>query len=101
MDFDIAGDQIDGFAVAGQIIGAFALNFDGRELRRHLCNHPDKLRQNGLDLGLDRSVVAGGNRFAFGVVGIGFNAPADGETIGFFAVHHIGHGFGGFAESQW
>ena len=98
MNLDLAGLQGDGFAVAGEVIGAFALNLDGRELRRGLQDRSGELRQQRLDRLGGRPGVGGLGRTALDVVGVAFLAPAHREAVALATVHHERHRLGGFAE---
>ena len=61
---------------------------------------PVKLRQQGGDGGGVGTRVAGLDRMALGVVGVGLDAPLHGEAIGLFAVLDEGHGLGRLAEGD-
>ena len=97
-DLDRAGFQLHRLAVAGEIIGALALDLDGGIARRHLLDDAGKGRQQRANLVWAGATVAGLDHPALGVVGIPFLAPAHGEAVELAAVHDEGDGLGGFAE---
>ena len=49
VNFDRTRLQVDGLAVARQVIGALALDLDGGVLRRDLLDQAGELRQQGPD----------------------------------------------------
>ena len=52
-----AGRQLDRLAGAGQVVGALAVDLDGRIGRRDLDDLADEARQHGVDLGERRPHV--------------------------------------------
>src|SRR4029078_8440818 len=85
VDEDRAWIEHDGLAAARQIIGAFTGDLDRRISRRHLHALPVKLWAPGFDVATLGALVARVCARTFGVVGIGFATPADGEAISLFA----------------
>src|SRR5664279_1385144 len=97
-NFYRAGLKFHHLAVAGEVIGALAVDLDGGIARRHLLDGAGIGRQqsaNGLRRG---ALIAAGDGAAFGVVGVPFLAPAHGKLVELAAVHHEGNGLGRFAE---
>ena len=84
--------------VARQVVGALAVDLDGRERRRRLQDLAGEARQQRLDGLARRAHVAGGDDLALGVVGVGGRAPAHGEAVVLGAVDGVGHGLGRLAQ---
>src|SRR5258706_4372555 len=76
VDLDWPGLKIDRLAVAGEIVGALAVDLDRRILRRHLRDGAGVARQQRLDRGAVRARIAHGHDAAVGVVGVALLAPA-------------------------
>ena len=68
-------------ALAGEVIGALAADLDRREGRRPLHDLAGEPGQRRLDRLARRPHVRGGDHLAVGVVGVGVDAPADGEAV--------------------
>src|SRR6185312_2297113 len=98
MNLDRAGLQYDGFAVARQVIGAFALDLDRGVLRRDLLDHAGKLRQQGHNGLGGWPEVASPDHPALDIVGIALLAPADREAVALAAVHDEWNRLGGLAQ---
>ena len=98
VDLDRARLQFHHLAVAGEIVGALALDLDGGEARRHLLHLPDEARQQRLDGGRVRGSGRSAHHLALGVVGVGLLAPRDREDVGFAAVHDERDGLGRLAQ---
>src|SRR6202048_4455101 len=98
VNLDRAGLQVDGFAVASEIIGALALDLDGGVLRRGLLDQAGESRQQFPYSLRRRSEVAGLDGAALGIVGVALLAPGDREAIALATVHHERNRLGGFAE---
>ncbi|KAI95994.1 hypothetical protein T281_02355 [Rhodomicrobium udaipurense JA643] len=77
------------FAVAGEVVGALAVDLDRGIAGRSLHDVADELRQRSLHLLCGRASVARANGLAFRVVGVGLDAPADGEVVGLLAIDHM------------
>src|ERR1051326_7553450 len=86
VNLDSARLQFDGLAVARQVVGALAVDLDGRKTRRNLLDRAGKTRQLGAYCRRVRPDRARCRNAAFGVVGVAFLAPADGKAIGLTAV---------------
>ncbi|MNY14299.1 hypothetical protein D3C86_1474690 [compost metagenome] len=100
VDRDPAGVQLELGAVARQVIGALAVDPDGRELGRNLIDLADEGRQRRLHR-LDRGPHVGpGDNLALAVDAVGGDAPVDGEAIDLLGVHHEGHGLGRLAQGN-
>lgn len=84
---DGADGHLDRFAGTGELIGAFAINLDGREIRDTLRNITEELREDALDISKSGRTVSyhSGMRsdFSFWVAGGGGGAEADGGDIFF------------------
>src|SRR5262249_8735723 len=65
-----------GFALARQIVGPLAFDFDRREARRHLLDRSSEARQRRFDGSALRAAFARIHHTAFGVVGVASLAPA-------------------------
>ena len=89
---------VQGFAVAGEVIGTFAIDLDRRKRRRLLHDFAGEARQQSLHRRQVGPRLAGLRRLAFGVVGIGLDSPLHREAIGFFPILHERHGLGRLAE---
>ena len=84
VDLDRARLELDRLAVARQIVGALAVDLDGREAGGTCMISPVKLRQQRLDRLARRAQRRWcATTCAFGVVGVGLGAPAHGEAVGF------------------
>ena len=90
--------NLDGLALARQIVGALAVDLDRREARRHLLDRAGEARQQRRDRGRGRAGFARVRHAAFGIVGVALLAPAHGEDVDLAPVHHERHGLGRFAE---
>src|SRR5712671_2435500 len=101
VNLDRAGLEIDRLAVAGEIVGALAVDLDRRILRRHLRDRAGVARQQRLDRGAGRARLAHGRHAAVGIVGVALLAPAHGEAVGLAAVHDERDGLGRFAKRDW
>lgn len=100
MDHHPAARQCELGTLAGQVIGALAVDLDGAELRRDLIDLADKGRKrraNRLDIGPD--VRAAGD-LALAVEAVGRDPPVDGEAIDLLRLHHEGDGLGRLAEGD-
>ena len=97
-DLDLARRNVDGLAFAGEIVGAFAADLDGGELRRRLHDDAGIFRQQRADLGFVGPLVRGFRHRAFEIVGRALLAPGDGEAVDLRAVHDVGHGLRRLAE---
>ncbi len=98
VDLDGSRFEHDDFAVAGEIISAFAVDLDGGESGRGLHDFADEAGEKRPDLAFAGAGVARCRDGAFLVVGGGLGAPADGEGVGFLAVDGERDGLGRFAE---
>ncbi len=82
---DGADGHLDRFAGTGELIGAFAINLDGREIRDTLRNVTEELREDALDISKSGCTVSyhSGMRsdFSLWVAGGGGGAKADGGDI--------------------
>src|ERR1700677_2715894 len=99
MNDDFARRNFELRAPARQIVGALAADLDRRIGRRGLLDRPEKTRQHRRDLARRRANVGTSDDYALGVVGVGFFAPSDGETIGLGSVLHDGNRLGRLAQS--
>src|ERR1700733_15735826 len=77
VDMDRARFNLEGLAVACEIVGARASDADRGEGRRRLQNFADEARQEALDLGRRGAPIRACDDRPFGVVGRAFLAPAD------------------------
>src|SRR3954471_4668525 len=93
--------ELDLFTIAGQIIGALAVDLNGRELRRDLLDDAGKDRQQRLYRLPRRPRLARPDNTTLGVVGVPLLAPLDGEAVGLAAVHHEGNSLRGLAHRDW
>ena len=100
VDGDRPALKLEVFAIAGEIIGAFAIDFDGGELWRDLFDLADESGQRGKDCVFCRADIGAGDLDAFGIIAGGGDAPLDGEDIVFVGIHGPGDGFGGVAEGD-
>src|ERR1700730_16880666 len=101
MNLDRPRLQLDGLAVARQVIGALALYLAGGILRRDLVDHAGEPWQQVADRIGGGPDLAGLGNPALGIVGVAFLAPGDRKAIALAAVHHERNGLGGFAQRQW
>src|SRR5436190_19730419 len=98
MDFYCASFELDHFAFAGEIIGALARDFHGREARRHLFDQSSEARQESLYLLLRWPFGGVRNNAAFGVIRVALFPPANREAVDLSAFHDERNGFGRLAE---
>ena len=98
MHRDGPGREFNRFTVAGQVVGALAIKFHGGEARRYLLDRAGKSRQQSFNRAAIRTDAAGANDTAFGIVGVAFFAPADGEAVSLSSVKDEWDRFGRFPE---
>src|SRR5262245_3134909 len=98
VNLDRAGLQLDHLAVAGEIIGALAIDLDGREARWNLRDGAGELRKDRADVVGRGPRSAGGINAPLGVVGVALLAPAHGELIDLASIHHKRNGLGRLPE---
>ena len=98
VDRDDAWLELEILAVAGDVIGALAFDFDGGNPRRHLLDRPDKARQQRRYRPRCGAGIARRHDPPLGVVGIALLAPAHREAIDLAAIDHERHRFGGIAK---
>src|SRR3984893_13081571 len=98
MDFDCASFELDHFAFASEIIGALAVDFHGREARRHLFDQSSEARQESSYMLLRWPFGGSCNNAAFGVIRVAFFAPADSEAVDLSPFHDERNGLGCLAE---
>ena len=97
---DRARFNLEGLAVAREIVGARASDADSGEGRRRLQNGADEARQEAVDLGRGGAPIRACDDLPFGVVGRAFLAPAHAKPVGFGSVLNDRHGLGRLAESD-
>src|SRR5665213_1572449 len=100
MNLDRTGLQLDGLAVARQIVGPLALDLDRGILRRGLLDQPGEAGQQFANRLSGGPQLAGSDDPALGIVGVPLLAPGDRKAIALAAVHHEGDRLGGFAEGD-
>ena len=98
VDVDRARLELHHLAVAGEVIGALAVDLDGREARRHLRDGAGEARQQRADRLGRRPQLARRRDAPFGVVGVALLAPAHREAVALAAVHDERDGLGRLAE---
>src|SRR5262245_920814 len=98
VDLDRTGLELDHLTVAREIIGALAVNLDGREARWDLRDRAGELREDRADVVDGGPCSAGGINAPLGVVGVALLAPAHGELIDLASIHHERDGLGRFPE---
>src|SRR5258707_5576794 len=76
VDMDRARFNLEGLAVACEIVGARAGDADRREGRRRLENFADEAREEALNLGWGGTPIRACDDLALGVVGRAFLDPA-------------------------
>ena len=86
--------------LAGQVIGALALDHDGGKGGRDLHDVTGKAPQRRLDLRRGGAVVAGADHAAGRVVGGRLGPPVHHEVIAFQRVGDDRHGLGGLAQGD-
>ncbi len=100
VDFDFAGRDINGFALARQIIGAVAVDLDGGKLRRNLLDETGIARQEITDRLLVRTDFRRTGSLPLHVVGRAFLPPGHGEFINLAAIHDVGNGLRRIAKGN-
>ena len=100
-DVNGARGKLNRFAIAGQIIGALAVNLDRGIDGRRLHDFADEGGQRIEDRLRLRARLAGARYGAIRIVAVGFDAPAHGEAIGLLAILHERHGLRRLAERHW
>src|ERR1700729_3083147 len=83
VDMDRARFNLEGLAIACEIVRARASDADRGEGRRRLQNFADEAREEALNLGRRGAPIRACDDRPFGVVGRAFLAPAHAEPIGF------------------
>src|SRR6187431_291390 len=78
VDFDRPGLQVDGLAVAGEVVGSLAADLDRRVLRRYLRDGPGVARDERFDGDAVRTELARRDHAAVGIVRVALLAPAHG-----------------------
>ncbi len=81
MDCDRTGIEFDRLPVAGEVIGPFALNLDGREAWGDLRDGSGKPHQQTPNCLGGWALRTRCDHLAQGVVGIALLSPAHGESI--------------------
>ena len=99
-DPERAGGKFHILAIAGQFIGALAVDFYRRKLGRHLHDVAHKLTQRSFDILVRGAQIGLGDHFAFGIVGVGGLPQTHGEGIGLQRIGDERHGFGGLAKGH-
>src|SRR5262245_706420 len=83
VNFDRTRFEVDGRAVAGEIVSTLAVDFHRGKAGRYLFDAAGEARDERGDLGFRGSAVGGGRRRAVGVVGVALVAPAHREPVNF------------------
>ncbi len=97
-DLDFTGLQLDLDTLTCEIIGALAIDLDGRKGRRHLFDQADKLGQGGFYCFLCRARIGFGDGPAFSIVTVRRFTEGNREAVNLVGFHQIGNGFGRFTE---
>jgi hypothetical protein len=90
--------QLHHLALAGEVVGALALDLERREARRHLLDGSAEARQQRGDRLGRRPRRTRFDNAALGIVGVALLAPSHRELIGLAAVHDERDRLGGFPE---
>ena len=84
--------------VAGEVVGAGAIDLERGVARRDLLDLTDEIRQPRLDFGAGWSQIASRDHLSIGVVGVGLGPEADREPVLLAAFDREGDGLGRLAE---
>ena len=98
MDHHFPAFQLEGLAIPREVIGAFAIDLDGREFRRDLVDLAEEVLQRGFHGLAGRARGARRDHGAFLVLAVGGGAPLNGEEVFLFGIHRPLAGLGGLAQ---
>ena len=100
VDHHPATGQFEIGSLAGQVIGALAVDLDGAELRRHLIDLAGEGPESRAHRLYVRPHIRTAGDLTLAVEAVGRNPPVDGEAIDLLRLHHEGDGLGRLAEGD-